>query len=38
VIEDALSYIDLVYYWPAFTRAIERLSIIENMWLFEAVE
>lgn len=38
VVKDALAYLDLMLNWHVFTRAIDRLSFVENQWLFEPVE
>ncbi len=37
LIDDAIDYIKLVLKWPIFVRAIERLPLIGNNWLFEEV-
>jgi len=38
VVDDGLSYARLVYYWPVFVRAIERLPILGNSWLFTPID
>ncbi len=38
VVDDGLSYARLVYYWPIFVRAIERLRLLGNLWLFEPID
>lgn len=35
VAEDAMDYITLILSWHKFTRAIERLPFIGNLWLYE---
>ena len=37
VVGDALAYIDLVFDWPVFVRAIKRLSFVGHGWLFEDI-
>lgn len=37
LVEDAIQYLELVLRWPIFVRAVERLSLIGNAWLFEEV-
>jgi hypothetical protein len=38
VVDDGLSYARLVYYWPIFVRAIERLRLVGNLWLYEPID
>jgi len=38
VVDDGLSYARLVYYWPIFVRAIERLHLVGNLWLFKPID
>lgn len=35
IVNDAMNYLDLVFRWHKFTRAIERLEFIGNNWLYE---
>ena len=38
VLRDAESYLNLLYRWPAFVRAIERLRPSDNDWLYERAD
>jgi hypothetical protein len=36
IVEDAMNYINLVFNWHKFTRAIERLEFLGNKWLYKS--
>jgi hypothetical protein len=37
VVNDGLNYARLLFYWPTFVRAVERLDIPGNLWLYHPI-